>query len=68
VEGRARARADRELTRLIRQSRLLDPVAKRQWLRVLYHLAPADRAQLEEILRAEQLSSPSPEPPPNPSR
>ncbi len=45
---------DKELARLIRASRVLDPVLKRQWLRVLAHLTPADRARLLEILRSEE--------------
>ena len=42
-----------ELTRLIRRSRLLDPIAKRHWLELLPYLTPSDRARLEDILNAE---------------
>ena len=38
---------------MIRRSRVLDPVLKRQWLRLLPHLAPADRVRLREILELE---------------
>ncbi|HVC35448.1 MAG TPA: hypothetical protein VNL16_18205 [Chloroflexota bacterium] len=43
----------RQLARLVRQSRLLDPALKRHWLSVLRYLTPADRTRLEEILRPE---------------
>ena len=51
---RSAAGSDKELAALIRRSRVLDPVLKRQWLRLLPHLAPADRARLREILGLER--------------
>jgi hypothetical protein len=42
-----------DLAHLVRKSRLLDPVARRQWLSVLPYLTPRDRARLEAILQAE---------------
>jgi hypothetical protein len=42
-----------DLAKLVRKSRLLDPVARRQWLSVLPHLTPRDRIRLKAILRAE---------------
>lgn len=42
-----------DLARLVRRSRVLDPVAKRQWLAVLPFLTPADRARLNEVLSAD---------------
>jgi hypothetical protein len=42
-----------DLAKLVRQSRLLDPVVRRQWLSVLPYLTPRDRTRLEAILRAE---------------
>jgi hypothetical protein len=47
------AEQHRELARLIRQSDVLDPMLKRQWLRVLPHLKPADQARLRTILAGE---------------
>ena len=43
---------DRELAALIRRSAILDPAQKRQWLQVLPHLAPRERARLRAILEA----------------
>jgi len=48
-----------ELKRLLRDSDL-EPILVRQWLRVLPHLKPAERAKLHELLQARQLGS-SPE-------
>lgn len=48
-----------ELARLIRKSRALDPLLKRQWLRVLSHLSPADRTRLREILASDQAAADS---------
>ena len=56
--GRAGPKPDKELVRLIRQSRVLDPLLKRQWLRIIEHLTPADRERLREILRSEQPAEP----------
>jgi hypothetical protein len=47
----AGARDHHALAAAIRHSTALDPVMKRHWLRVLPHLAPRERARLEEILR-----------------
>jgi len=47
------AHRERELVRLIRRSSVMDPVLKRQWLRILPHLKPADLARLESILADE---------------
>jgi hypothetical protein len=59
----------KELAAMIRRSRVLDPVAKRQWLRVLPHLTPPDRARLEGILALERSGSAPPAgPPPDPPR
>ena len=44
---------ERELRRLVRQSRVLSPVLKRQWLTVLPHLSEADRLELRAILSSE---------------
>ncbi len=55
----AEASTTGDLTRLVRQTRLLDPIAKRHWLKLLPYLTPTDRARLEEILRAET-NSPNP--------
>jgi hypothetical protein len=44
----------RETVRLIRGSRLLDPITRRQWLKVVPHLSSSDRARLEEILRSDE--------------
>jgi len=43
----------RELRRLLSGSRLIEPAAKRHWLRVLPVLTPADRDRLAQILLAE---------------
>jgi hypothetical protein len=59
-------KADRELVQLIRRSNALDPLLKRQWLRVVDHLTPADRERLRGILLAEQAKS-NGEPPATPS-
>jgi hypothetical protein len=45
--------------RLIHASRLLDPIAKRHWLRVLPWLTPADRRRLRQILSADSILPPS---------
>lgn len=57
------SRLNTRLARLIRGSPLLDTVTKRQWVKVLSHLSPSDRARLEEILRSVEtrgLSDPAP--------
>ncbi|MDQ3703127.1 MAG: hypothetical protein M3442_19740 [Chloroflexota bacterium] len=41
----------RELARRVRASKVLTSTLRRYWLAVLPHLAPADRAQLDAILR-----------------
>lgn len=41
----------RELARRVRASTVLTPIVRRYWLAVLPHLAPADRARLDDILR-----------------
>jgi hypothetical protein len=46
-----------DLDRLVRHSRVLDPVARRQWLAVLPYLTPRDRSRLEAILLAEARSA-----------
>jgi hypothetical protein len=43
---------DAQLQALVRRSRVLDPVVKRQWLQVLPHLSPLDRERLYDILRS----------------
>ena len=48
------------LRRRVRRSKLLDPIAKRQWLTLLPYLSPSDRARLEEILLAETAPPPQP--------
>jgi hypothetical protein len=40
-----------DLRRLLRASTLLDPPVRRQWLKVVDHLDPADRSRLADILR-----------------
>jgi hypothetical protein len=45
--------------RLIHASGLLDPIAKRHWLRVLPWLTPADRLRLRQILSADSTLPPS---------
>lgn len=40
-----------DLRRLLRASSLLDPPARRQWLKVVDHLDADDRSRLAEILR-----------------
>lgn len=50
---------DAELARLIRSSRALDSLLKRQWLRLYRHLSPVDRARLAAILRAEASKQPA---------
>ena len=42
---------DRELTRLIRRSPVLDRKLKEYWLRVLPHLAETEKARLWSTLR-----------------
>ncbi|MBM2810470.1 MAG: hypothetical protein HW416_1229 [Chloroflexi bacterium] len=42
-----------DLVRLIRQSRVLDPLVKRQWLRVLPNLTAFDALRLRRILESE---------------
>jgi hypothetical protein len=54
------ARPDRELARLIRRSRTLTPVLKRQWLTVLPHLSPEDQLRLRQILDSEQQPAQTP--------
>ena len=46
--------SNKELAARIRRSRVLDPVLKRQWLRLLPHLSLADRTRLREILDLER--------------
>jgi hypothetical protein len=41
------------LARLVRQSRVLDPVAKRNWLNLLPYLTRHDRERLESLLQAD---------------
>ena len=53
------AGSDAELAAMIRRSRVLDPLLKRQWLRLLPHLSPPDRARLREILDLEAASEES---------
>jgi hypothetical protein len=57
VKGEQGGVADRELARLVRDSRTLDPATKRSWLRVLPHLTHSDRARLREILQSETLET-----------
>ena len=45
--------ASGQLAALIHESRMLNPLLKEQWLRLLPHLRPADRSRLEAILRSE---------------
>lgn len=52
-------RPERDLSALIRRSRVLDPVLKRRWLRLLPHLSPLDRARLHEILALETGAEPA---------
>jgi hypothetical protein len=47
------APAARDLARRVRASKALSATAKRQWLMVLPHLRPADRARLAAILRGQ---------------
>lgn len=54
--------SSKELAARIRRSRVLDPVLKRQWLRLLPHLSLADRARLLEILDLERTATPPPDP------
>ena len=42
---------DRELTRLIRRSPVVDRKLKENWLRVLPHLADTEKARLSSTLR-----------------
>ena len=50
--------ADRSLARLVRKSRVLDAVAKRNWLNLLPYLTPHDRERLESLLRADVANDP----------
>jgi hypothetical protein len=52
VASDARPPAASELRRLLRASTLLDPLLRRQRLKVVNHLDAADRSRLAEILRA----------------
>ena len=55
--------SNKELAARIRRSRVMDPVLKRQWLRLLPHISLADRTRLLEILdleRAARQTSPEP--------
>jgi hypothetical protein len=45
--------ADVKLARLVRTSKLLDPIARRHWLAVLPYLSATDRRRLEELLQVE---------------
>ncbi|HLZ07452.1 MAG TPA: hypothetical protein VKT80_02615 [Chloroflexota bacterium] len=47
------------LAQLVRQSRALDPVARRNWLNVLPYLTPDDRRRLESLLRSDTASDPA---------